>query len=129
LFRDSEPHARDADGCRARAPNLGHGHPLRPEYVLTETGERLAPVCLDLVDELRRRGFEDAGLKKWSMPVVLVLAEAAGESRFSELRAALPGVTARALSLALEDLGAATLVAVLARLRAQELKPETRPPP
>jgi DNA-binding transcriptional ArsR family regulator len=49
----------------------------------------------------------DVGLKKWSMPVLAVLG---GSMRFSELREALPGVTARAFALALKDLRAAGYV-------------------
>jgi DNA-binding HxlR family transcriptional regulator len=78
--------------------NPGYGHPLRPEYVLTERGRRVAPHGQKLLAELA--GHVDVGLKKWSLPV---LAELRGPRRFSELRAALP-VTARALALALKDL-------------------------
>jgi DNA-binding HxlR family transcriptional regulator len=52
-------------------------------------------------------GYEDVGLKKWSLPV---LAELEEPRRFSELRAALPEATPRALTLALKDLQAAGLV-------------------
>ena len=133
--------------------NPGYGHPLRPEYVLTAAGDGIAPACLELVGELRRLGFEEAGLKKWSMPVLLALAGSGEPLRFSELQGALPGVTGRALSLALKDLGAAGLVernvtddfppatvyrlrpaanrlaAALARLGAEGLMPERRPRP
>jgi DNA-binding HxlR family transcriptional regulator len=90
------------------ARNPGYGHPLRPEYVLRPEGARLAPACAELLDALRRRGLEDVGLKKWSLPVLYALAE--GAERFSDLRAALPGVTPRALTLALKDLTAAALI-------------------
>jgi DNA-binding HxlR family transcriptional regulator len=56
-------------------------------------------------------------LRKWSVPV---LAELDRERRFSELRASLPGVTPRALALALQELEAARLVR-------REVLP-TRPP-
>jgi DNA-binding HxlR family transcriptional regulator len=56
-------------------------------------------------------------LRKWSVPV---LAELSGDRRFSELRAALPGVTPRALALALRDPEDARLVR-------REVLP-TRPP-
>jgi DNA-binding HxlR family transcriptional regulator len=88
--------------------NPGYGHPLRPEYVLTRAGEALAHGCSPLVEELRRSGLEDVGLKKWSMPVVFALAE--GPQRFSELRDLLTGISPRALALALKDLEAAGLV-------------------
>jgi DNA-binding HxlR family transcriptional regulator len=88
--------------------NPGYGHPLRPEYVLTRAGERIAGACRPLVEQLRRGNLEEIGLKKWSMPVVFALAE--GPLRFSELREQLEGVSPRALALALKDLETAELV-------------------
>jgi DNA-binding HxlR family transcriptional regulator len=88
--------------------NPGYGHPLRPEYVLTSSGERIAAACRPLVERLRRSDLEEVGLKKWSMPVVYALAD--GPRRFSELREALEGISPRALTLALKDLEAARLV-------------------
>lgn len=87
------------------ARNPGYGHPLRPEYVFTERGARLGPPARRLLRTLR--GHEEIGLKKWSLPV---LAELDEPHRFSELRAALPDATPRALTLALKDLRAARLV-------------------
>ena len=88
--------------------NPGYGHPLRPEYVLTRAGDRVAAACRPLVETLQRRHLEDVGLKKWSMPAVLALA--GGPRRFSELREILEGVSPRALALALKDLENAGLV-------------------
>src|ERR671939_337867 len=51
-------------------------------------------------------GRADLGLKKWSMPVLVALGRS---TRFSELRAALPVVTPRALAIALKDLQGAGL--------------------
>ncbi|VAX37578.1 hypothetical protein MNBD_PLANCTO03-541 [hydrothermal vent metagenome] len=90
--------------------NPGHGHPLRPEFVLTETGTSLGPaavrlwraaVLLDLTDILGR---------KWTPPVLRVLA--LGPARFGVLKAALAphGLTDRALSHALRDLRAVGLI-------------------
>lgn len=84
--------------------NPGYGHPLRPEYVLTAEGRRVAPRAARLLRALA--GHEEVGLKKWSLPV---LAELAKPRRFSELSAALPA-TSRALALALKDLENAGLV-------------------
>lgn len=86
--------------------NPGYGHPLRPEYVLTRRGRTIAPACAALVDALRREGLEAVGLKKWSIPLLLELAD---ERRFAELRETL-GVSPRALTLALKELGEAGLV-------------------
>jgi DNA-binding HxlR family transcriptional regulator len=97
--------------------NEGYGHPLRPEYLLTYAGRRVAPHASDLMAALA--GHEDVGLKKWSLPV---LAELTESRRFSELRAALP-VTARALALALADLESAGLVR---RSVTEDRPPQTR---
>jgi DNA-binding HxlR family transcriptional regulator len=93
-----------ADGLVMRNP--GYGHPLRPEYLLTERGRRIAPACRELLDALTRLEFEDGGLKKWSIPVLLALAH---ERRFAELRDAL-SISPRALTLALKELADAGLV-------------------
>ncbi len=85
--------------------NPGYGHPLRPEYVFTSRGARLGPRAKALLEALQ--GHQDVGLKKWSLPV---LAELDEPRRFSELHAALPEATPRALTLALKDLAAAGLV-------------------
>jgi DNA-binding HxlR family transcriptional regulator len=85
--------------------NPGYGHPLRPEYVFTAAGRKLGPRAASLVAALR--GHEETALKKWSLPVLAVLD---GPRRFSELRAALPDATPRALALALKELQADGLV-------------------
>lgn len=88
--------------------NPGHGHPMRPEYILTPSGARLAPWCARICHALHVAGLEDVGFRKWSMPIVLGIRR--GCRRFSELKAFLPGLTARALTLALKELHAAGLV-------------------
>ena len=88
--------------------NPGHGHPLRPEYILTPAGARIAPWSARLMRVLRTLGIEDVALRKWSMPVAFGLL--GGRERFSGLRQLLPGATARALIIALKDLQAAGLV-------------------
>jgi DNA-binding HxlR family transcriptional regulator len=110
IGRDSARQALDAliaAGMVMRNP--GHGHPMRPEYILTPAGERIASPAARLLEELAARGLLGLGLRKWPMAVVFALAEGAG--RFSELKAVLPGVTSRALTLALKDLQAAGIVA------------------
>jgi DNA-binding HxlR family transcriptional regulator len=87
------------------ARNPGYGHPLRPEYILTSRGRRVAARCTKLLAALN--GDADVVLRKWSLPVVVALRR---PSRFGELRDALPGVTGRALALALKDLQGAGFV-------------------
>src|SRR3954447_10561143 len=88
--------------------NPGYGHPLRPEYVLTSRGSRLAARSRPVVKLLRERGLEEVGLKKWSMPVLYALS--AEPLRFSELRDRLEGISPRSLALALKELEAAGVV-------------------
>jgi DNA-binding HxlR family transcriptional regulator len=86
--------------------NPGYGHPLRPEYVLTARGAAVAEASDGLLERLD--GLAGVALRKWSMPVLYALERA--PRRFSELRAALPGITPRALTLALKDLERTGLV-------------------
>ncbi|MFN0133985.1 MAG: winged helix-turn-helix transcriptional regulator [Phycisphaerales bacterium] len=98
-----------AQGWLARA--TGFGHPLRPEYLLTPAGLRIAPRCRRIMLEIDRLGITEAALRKWSLPILLVISDpVAAESRFNALRAALPAITVRALALALKDLCSADLV-------------------
>jgi len=93
--------------------NPGYGHPLRPEYLVTDTGREAARVCAGVL----AAGDADILLRKWSVPT---LAQLDRPRRFSELRTALPDVTPRALALALRDLEDAGLAE-------REVRP-TRPP-
>jgi DNA-binding HxlR family transcriptional regulator len=88
--------------------NPGYGHPLRPEYILTPRGQQLARRGAPVVTLLRRLDLEQIGLKKWCMPLLAALES--GSSRFSEIKNALPGVTGRALTLALKELKTAGLI-------------------
>ena len=60
-----------------------------------------------MLDELAALEIGDIGLNKWSMPVLAALR---AERRFSELRGELPGVSPRALTLALKALADAGMV-------------------
>jgi DNA-binding HxlR family transcriptional regulator len=84
--------------------NPGYGNPLRPEYLVTPAGSEAGAACARL---LASTGDHDLLLRKWSVPTLAQLDE---PRRFSELRAALPGVTPRALALALRDLEGGGLV-------------------
>jgi DNA-binding HxlR family transcriptional regulator len=88
--------------------NPGYGHPLRPEYLLTAAGERIAPACSGLDDALAAEDLKEVALRKWSMPVLYVVGE--GPTRFSHVTRALEGVTDRAVSLALKDLSKVAIV-------------------
>lgn len=91
------------------APNPGHGHPLRPEYVLSETGAPVGRVCAQIMAERERMGLEPAHLPRWSLPLIAGLG---GDwLRFGDLRMRLDPVTPRALSLTLQQMVGRDLVA------------------
>jgi len=120
ISRDSLRRTLDAlIAWRLVQRNPGHGHPLRPEYVLTRQGARVAPWCVQIMAALKRLGLEDDGLRKWFLPVAIALR--AGHARFADLKESLPGITARALTLALKSLQQARLV----RRRVQDGYPPT----
>lgn len=88
--------------------NPGHGHPLRPEYVLTAKGAPIAAFAGRVMAERARLGLEPGQLPRWSLPIV---ARLGGEqARFSALRTALRPVTPRALSLTLKQMLSARLI-------------------
>jgi DNA-binding HxlR family transcriptional regulator len=89
--------------------NPGYGHPLRPEYILTRSGERLAPVCTGLDRAFTALGVREVALRKWSMPVLYVIGE--GPTRFTQIPRALDRVTDRAVSIALKDLSRTAIIA------------------
>lgn len=88
--------------------NPGYGHPMRPEYILTSTGSRLAPACARLSRQLDKLKASAIGLNKWSLPVVYALSQTIG--RFNPISAAVGGPTPRALAATLKDLQYAGLV-------------------
>jgi DNA-binding HxlR family transcriptional regulator len=90
--------------------NPGYGHPLRPEYCLTGRGARIAEPAGRVLDELAAAGLTSLGLNKWTLPLLGALAVAGEPARFGALLEALPGLSERALSIALKDLAAAGLV-------------------
>ena len=98
--------------------NTGHGHPLRPEYQISEQGRRWA----EMADEVMALTREETAMKlvqrSWALPVLL----AAWEARyFGELRGQLNPVTDRALSQVLKGLGEAAWIE-------REVDPSGRPP-
>ncbi len=90
------------------ARNPGHGHPLRPEYVLTEAGAPIAAFAERVMDSRERLGLKPGHLSRWSLPIAARLR--GGDERFTGLRNALSPVTPRALSLSLKQMMSAGLV-------------------
>ncbi|MCC7387756.1 MAG: helix-turn-helix transcriptional regulator [Phycisphaerales bacterium] len=90
--------------------NPGHGHPLRPEFVLTGAGVPLAAACSRLWRAAVLSDLAEPIGRKWTLPILRVLS--GGEARFGELKASLSawGLTDRALSQSLRGLESAGLV-------------------
>jgi DNA-binding HxlR family transcriptional regulator len=94
--------------CGWIARNSDHGHPLRPEYVLTEAGAAVAGHARKLRAAYDRLGLTLEDLSRWSLPIVVALRPKA--QRFSELKAELGPATPRAVSLAIKQMIATSLV-------------------
>ena len=88
--------------------NPGYGHPLRPEYVLTDRGVPLAPAAEAYRGSADALGVANIAYRKWTGPVLLVMAD--GESGFNAIQEALGTITPRALTQALKSLVDAHMV-------------------
>lgn len=110
IARDSLARTLDAAleaGWIARNP--GHGHPLRPEYVVTGSGAEMAQAARRVMAALTVTGLAPEALTRWSLPTLHLLR--AGQDRFNLLARQLAPATPRALSMALRNLAANDLVA------------------
>ncbi len=86
--------------------NPGHGHPMRPEYLLTPTGAAIGEQCSRLARLVERRNEDDLAYRKWTLP--LVAAIGARARRFNELRSLLGArATPRAITLGLKAIQSA----------------------
>lgn len=81
--------------------NPGHGHPLRPEYVMTGSGRPIAAWCARVMAERRRLGIETNQMGRWSLPLIHDLGRQ--WMRFSSLETGLSPITPRALSMTLKQ--------------------------
>ena len=82
--------------------NTGYGHPMRPEYLLTEQGKAVGRDCEILTGKLRRLSDREVAHRKWSLPLVAAIGDQS--MRFNLLRNALGSPTPRSLTLALKSL-------------------------
>lgn len=99
-------HAATAAGWVMRNP--GHGHPLRPEYILTQEGARLAAATQPLLAVQTHLGLMPGTLTCWGMPLICTIA--LGHARFNEIAKTLTTATPRAISLGLQTLTTNDLV-------------------
>jgi DNA-binding HxlR family transcriptional regulator len=105
LSTNRESLKRTLDGCIAAGwvmRNPGHGHPMRPEYVLTESGWRASPYCQSIEDARRQIGLPPASLARWSLPIVGRIDR--GAKRFNAISQGIVGANPRALTLSLKSL-------------------------
>lgn len=82
--------------------NTGHGHPMRPEYLLTKKGVAIGDDCLALMRIVQRRNEVDLAFKKWTLPLVAAIGQ--DTLRFNELRSVLRDATPRAIAIGLKSL-------------------------
>ena len=87
---------------RLVSKNPGYGHPMRPEYILTERGRQIGESCFRLTKALTNAADVELALRKWTLPLVAAIGE--DVRRFSELRRLLPEATSRAIALALKPM-------------------------
>ena len=88
--------------------NPGHGHPLRPEYILTEAGTAAAARAATISEAQRALGLSPGAATRWGLPLVVGIGT--GHDRFNALSRLLAPATPRALSQGLTALGKQGLV-------------------
>ncbi|MEI4506649.1 winged helix-turn-helix transcriptional regulator [Sphingopyxis sp. CCNWLW253] len=90
------------------ARNPGHGHPLRPEYILTEAGAAAAARAATIAEAQQKIDLPPGAATRWGFPLVVGIG--AGHDRFNALSRLLAPATPRALSQGLTALGKHGLV-------------------
>ncbi|ALJ16014.1 winged helix-turn-helix transcriptional regulator [Sphingopyxis macrogoltabida] len=109
LPRDSLTRTLDAAAALGWVQrNPGHGHPLRPEYILTEAGQFAATRAATIAAAQRAIGLPPGAATRWGLPLVAGIG--AGHERFNALSRLLAPATPRALSQGLTALGRHGLV-------------------
>lgn len=109
LSRDSLSRTLDAVAAIGWVQrNPGHGHPLRPEYILTKAGEAAAARAATIAEAQAAIGLPPGAATRWGLPLVVGIS--GGHDRFNALSRLLSPATPRALSQGLTALGAHGLV-------------------
>lgn len=109
LSRDSLTRTLDAAAAQGWVKrNPGHGHPLRPEYILTPAGATAAARAATIAEAQVSLGLPPGGATRWGLPLVAGIG--AGHDRFNALSRLLAPATPRALSQGLTALGRHGLV-------------------
>lgn len=82
--------------------NPGHGHPLRPEYILTDEGSRLAMIAQRQISAQANIEIAPGAITRWGIPIIHIVD--AGHQRFNEISRMLESASPRALSQGLRAL-------------------------
>ena len=82
--------------------NPGYGHPLRPEFRLTQLGKEAAAIA-DKIQHVSSEDDQRLLRKSWTLPVLTSLQT---PSRFNEIKRNLHTITDRALSQSLKSMEA-----------------------
>lgn len=98
--------AAQAQGWVVRNP--GHGHPLRPEYLLTEAGQVAARRAAQISDAQSALGIDPGAVTRWGLPILSGIHQ--GKDRFNALSRLLAPASPRALSQGLVALGTHALI-------------------
>jgi DNA-binding HxlR family transcriptional regulator len=88
--------------------NPGHGHPLRPEYILTDAGQAAARRAGQIMAAQAQLGIAPGGVTRWGLPIIAGILT--GHDRFNALARLLPPASPRALSQGLVALGDRALI-------------------
>lgn len=82
--------------------NSGHGHPVRPEYILSDAGWAASPLCIAIAKAQADLALPPPSLSRWSLPVLHLVDQ--GERRFTALSRALPQSNPRGLTQSLKSM-------------------------
>ena len=88
--------------------NPGYGHPMRPEYLVTNSGKEIAKRCEELMAAVKDKNVNRVIIMKWALPILAAMA--GGCTRFSQLRGSVNTITSRALTIFLKEALAAGVV-------------------
>ena len=82
--------------------NPGHGHPMRPEYLLTTKGAAIASHAVKIEAVSAELDLTTKAFQRWTLPLTSELQ--ASPRRFTQLKRELLPATPRALSLTLKQM-------------------------
>jgi DNA-binding HxlR family transcriptional regulator len=84
------------------------GHPLRPEYRLSEKGKSVIGLCARIEASRHALDLTPTSLTRWSLPIVRTIGD--GCERFSDIERALPTSNPRALAQSLKAANSLQLI-------------------